>query len=284
MTGFGKATAQLPLGWVTVEIRSLNSKFLDLNLRLPKVIQDKEYLIRNKLTLAIERGKVNFSINLEKSGEDAQSLINHKLVKAYFRELSALADELGQSKDQLLASILRMPEVNSAEQIEDDSWWPALDKLIDAALLDFEQFRHTEGMQTAADMEEAVRIILEKLAQVDPYEQERVALIRQRLSQGLDSWIDEEKIDKNRLEQELIFYLEKLDISEEKQRLKQHCSFFVSSLQEKSGGKKLGFITQEMGREINTLGSKSNHVAIQKLVVDMKNELEKIKEQVLNIL
>jgi uncharacterized protein (TIGR00255 family) len=284
MTGFGKATAQLPLGWVTVEIRSLNSKFLDLNLRLPKMVQDKEYLIRNKLTAAIERGKVNFSINLEKSGEESQSLINHKLVKAYFKELSALADELGQNKEQLLASILRLPEINSAEQLEDDSWWPALDKLIDTALLDFDKFRHTEGLQTARDMETAVQLILEKLAQVDPYEQERVGIIRLRLAQGLDSWLEEEKIDKNRLEQELIFYLEKLDISEEKQRLKQHCQFFVSSLQEKSGGKKLGFITQEMGREINTLGSKSNHVAIQKLVVDMKNELEKIKEQVLNIL
>ncbi len=284
MTGFGKAMAQLPIGLATVEIRSLNSKFLDLNMRLAKPVQDREYLFRNLINSTIERGKVTFSVNIERVGAESGGLINQTLVKAYFLELSGLARDLNQPTDGLLNSILRFQDVTSGDSQADDSWWPAMEKLVKEALAAFDLFRETEGRQTGEDMLAAVDRITDALGKIDPYEQERIETIRKRMQNGLDAFIEEEKIDQNRFEQELIFYLEKLDVSEEKQRLRQHCAFFKSSLNEKSGGKKLGFIAQEMGREINTLGSKCNHVEIQKLVVDMKNELEKIKEQVLNVL
>jgi len=284
MTGFGKATAQLPIGQATVEIRSLNSKFLDLNMRLAKTVQDREYQFRNLINSTIERGKVTFSVNIERSGAESGGLLNQTLVKAYFHELEDLARELNQPTDNLLSSVLRLPEITGGDSHADDSCWPAIEKLVQAALAAFDQFRATEGQQTGVDMIASSDRILLALSKIDPFEQERIETIRKRMKNGLDAFIEEEKIDQNRFEQELIFYLEKLDVSEEKQRLRQHCAFFKSSLNEKSGGKKLGFIAQEMGREINTLGSKCNHVEIQKLVVDMKNELEKIKEQVLNVL
>jgi len=284
MTGFGKATAQLPIGQATVEIRALNSKFLDLNLRLAKPVQDREYQFRQLINSTIERGKVTFSVNVEKSGSENGGLINQTLVKAYFTELEKIATDLNQPTDNLLSSILRLPDVTGGDTPADDNWWPAMEKLVQDALIAFDEFRATEGQQTGADMVASTDRILVALAKIDPFEQERIETIRKRMKNGLEAFIEEEKIDQNRFEQELIFYLEKLDVSEEKQRLRQHCSFFKSSLNEKSGGKKLGFIAQEMGREINTLGSKCNHVDIQKLVVDMKNELEKIKEQVLNVL
>lgn len=253
-------------------------------MRLTKSVQDREYQFRNIINSTIERGKVTFSINIEKSGAENGGLLNQTLVKAYYKELEALARELNQPTDNLLVNILRLPEVTGGDTLADDSWWPDMEKLVQAALAAFDQFRATEGQQTGADMLASTDRILQALAKIDPFELERIDTIRKRMKNGLDAFIEEEKIDQNRFEQELIFYLEKLDVSEEKQRLKQHCAFFKSSLNEKSGGKKLGFIAQEMGREINTLGSKCNHVEIQKLVVDMKNELEKIKEQVLNVL
>lgn len=284
MTGFGKATAQLPIGQVTVEIRSLNSKFLDLTMRLARPVQDREYQFRQMINSSIERGKVTFSVNIEKSGAEKGGLINQTLVKAYFQELEGLAIALNQPTDTLLSNILRLPEITGGDTTADEDWWPAMEKLVQSALQAFDQFRQTEGQQTGADMLASTDRILHALAKIDPFEQERIDTIRKRIKNGLETFIEEEKIDQNRFEQELIFYLEKLDVSEEKQRLRQHCEFFKNSLNEKAGGKKLGFIAQEMGREINTLGSKCNHVEIQKLVVDMKNELEKIKEQVLNVL
>lgn len=284
MTGFGKATAQLPIGQVTVEIRSLNSKFLDLNLRLAKPVQDREYQFRNLINSTIERGKVTFSVNIEKSGAENGGLLNQTLIRAYFKELESIAIELKQPTDNLLSSVLRLPEITGGDASAEEDWWPAMEKLVQEALAAFDQFRLTEGQQTGADMLASTDRILGALVKIDPFEQERIDTIRKRIKNGLETFIEEEKIDQNRFEQELIFYLEKLDVSEEKQRLRQHCDFFKNSLHEKAGGKKLGFIAQEMGREINTLGSKCNHVEIQKLVVDMKNELEKIKEQVLNVL
>ncbi len=284
MTGFGKATAQLPIGQVTVEIRSLNSKFLDLTMRLAKPVQDREYQFRQLINSTIERGKVTFSVNIEKIGAEKGGLLNQNLIKAYFKELEGLAKELNQPTDILLSSILKLPEITGGDNTANEDWWPAMEKLVQDALLAFDLFRQTEGQQTGADMLISTDRILSALAKIDPFEQERIDAIRKRIKNGLETFIEEEKIDQNRFEQELIFYLEKLDVSEEKQRLRQHCDFFKNSLSDKAGGKKLGFIAQEMGREINTLGSKCNHVEIQKLVVDMKNELEKIKEQVLNVL
>lgn len=284
MTGFGKATAQLPIGLVTVEIRSLNSKFLDLNLKLARLVQDREYQFRQLISTPIERGKVTFSVNVERTGKEASKLINESLVSAYYNELKTLSASLGEQNQHLLPIIMRLPEVVGGEQTDDESWWPALELVVHQALSAFDTFRETEGRQTGADMLNCVDNILSALSQIDPFEQERIDTIRKRMQTGLDHALEAEQIDKNRFEQELIFYLEKLDISEEKQRLRQHCDYFKNTLNERSGGKKLGFIAQEMGREINTLGSKSNHVEIQKRVVEMKNELEKIKEQVLNVL
>lgn len=284
MTGYGKASAALPAGMVTVEIRSLNSKFLDLNLRLPRLLQDKEYAIRNLVTAPLERGKITIHIQIESSGSERENLINTALFKSYHREMSTLCDELNLSKQGLAEAILRIPEVSAGEGSAEIGWWSDLEKLIKAAIDQFNQFREEEGRKTGDDMLQSVARIEADLAAVAPYESIRIDHIKNRIKAGLELFVEQEKIDMNRLEQELVYYLEKLDVSEEKQRLAQHCAFFRQNLNQASGGKKLGFIAQEMGREINTLGSKCNQVDIQKLVVNMKNELEKIKEQVLNVL
>ncbi|MFN3530060.1 MAG: YicC/YloC family endoribonuclease [Bacteroidia bacterium] len=284
MTGYGKASAQLSVGVVSVEIRSLNSKFLDLSLRMPRNLQDKEYAIRNLLTAPLERGKITVNIQVEKAIDGKIGLINSDLFRSYHQELNQLAEECGLDKSGLLDAIMRIPEIASGETETEIGWWPELEKLIAQAIQQFNQFRTEEGSKTAEDMLSCVKSIEEDLAAVPNYEKERIDNIRTRIQNGLDMFSEQEKIDMNRFEQELVYYLEKLDVSEEKQRLAQHCAFFRTNLKSGAGGKKLGFIAQEMGREINTLGSKCNHVEIQKLVVNMKNELEKIKEQVLNVL
>lgn len=284
MTGYGKASAALPAGMVTVEIRSLNSKFLDMNLRLPRLLQDKEYAIRNLLNGPLDRGKITVNIQIESSGTERESVVNASLFKAYYRELHALCSELNLPQQGLAEAIMRIPEVAAGEGAAEIGWWSALEKLIKSAVEQFNQFREEEGRKTGDDMLQSVARIEADLAAVAPYENIRIDNIKNRIKAGLELFVEQEKIDMNRLEQELVYYLEKLDVSEEKQRLAQHCSFFRQNLNQPSGGKKLGFIAQEMGREINTLGSKCNQVDIQKLVVNMKNELEKIKEQVLNVL
>lgn len=284
MTGYGKASAALPAGMVTVEIRSLNSKFLDLSLRLPRLLQDKEYAIRNLLNGPLERGKITVNIQIESSGAERESLVNASLFKAYYREMHALCEELNLPQQGLAEAILRIPEVAAGEGVAEISWWADLEKLLKSAIEQFNKFRQEEGRKTGEDMLQSVARIEADLAAVAPYENIRIENIKNRIKGGLELFVEQEKIDMNRLEQELVYYLEKLDVSEEKQRLAQHCAYFRENLNQPSGGKKLGFIAQEMGREINTLGSKCNQVDIQKLVVNMKNELEKIKEQVLNVL
>lgn len=284
MTGYGKVSAHLPVGLVQVEIRSLNSKFLDLGLRIPRVLQDKEYAIRNLVTAPLERGKVTVSIQLERNVDSGSSLLNQRLFKAYHEELSALCEELQLDKSHLLDTIMRLPDVAATENEEAIDWWPELEKLVKDGLTAFDTYRQEEGKKTGDDMLLSCQSIEKDLAAVVPYEGDRIETLRNRIKAGLELFAEQEKIDLNRFEQELVYYLEKLDVSEEKQRLAQHCRYFRENLNKDSGGKKLGFIAQEMGREINTLGSKCNHVEIQKLVVNMKNELEKIKEQVLNIL
>lgn len=285
MTGYGKATATLPVGTVTIEIRSLNSKFLDLSLRLPRQLQDKEYAIRNLVTAPLERGKVSVNIQIERSIDEKANLINTVLFKTYHAELQGLCAELNIDQAQLLPAILGLPDVASAEkEVKEVNWWAALEKLMKEAMASFDLFRAEEGQKTGDEMLLSCESIEKDLAQVPLHEGERIETLRSRIKAGLELFTEQEKIDLNRFEQELVYYLEKLDVSEEKQRLAQHCAFFKENLKQASGGKKLGFIAQEMGREINTLGSKCNHVAIQKLVVNMKNELEKIKEQVLNVL
>jgi uncharacterized protein (TIGR00255 family) len=284
MTGYGKVSAHLPVGLVQVEIRSLNSKFLDLGLRIPRVLQDKEYAIRNLVTAPLERGKVTVSIQFERNVDTGSSLLNQRLFKAYHEELSALCEELQLDKSHLLDTIMRLPDVAATENEEAIDWWPELEKLVKDGLAAYDTYRQEEGKKTGDDMLLSCLSIEKDLAAVVPYEGDRIETLRNRIKAGLELFAEQEKIDLNRFEQELVYYLEKLDVSEEKQRLAQHCRYFRENLNKDSGGKKLGFIAQEMGREINTLGSKCNHVEIQKLVVNMKNELEKIKEQVLNIL
>lgn len=284
MTGYGKVSAHLPVGLVQVEIRSLNSKFLDLGLRIPRVLQDKEYAIRNLVTAPLERGKVTVSIQFERNVDNGSSLLNQRLFKAYHEELSALCEELQLDKSHLLDTIMRLPDVAATENEEAIDWWPKLEKLVKDGLAAYDTYRQEEGKKTGDDMLLSCLSIEKDLAAVVPYEGDRIETLRNRIKAGLELFAEQEKIDLNRFEQELVYYLEKLDVSEEKQRLAQHCRYFRENLNKDSGGKKLGFIAQEMGREINTLGSKCNHVEIQKLVVNMKNELEKIKEQVLNIL
>lgn len=284
MTGYGKVSAHLPVGLVQVEIRSLNSKFLDLGLRIPRVLQDKEYAIRNLVTAPLERGKVTVSIQFERNVDNGSSLLNQRLFKAYHEELSALCEELQLDKSHLLDTIMRLPDVAATENEEAIDWWPELEKLVKDGLAAYDTYRQEEGKKTGDDMLLSCLSIEKDLAAVVPYESDRIETLRNRIKAGLELFAEQEKIDLNRFEQELVYYLEKLDVSEEKQRLAQHCRYFRENLNKDSGGKKLGFIAQEMGREINTLGSKCNHVEIQKLVVNMKNELEKIKEQVLNIL
>ena len=284
MTGYGKVSAHLPVGLVQVEIRSLNSKFLDLGLRIPRVLQDKEYAIRNLVTAPLERGKVTVSIQFERTVDTGSSLLNQRLFKAYHEELSALCEELQLDKSHLLDTIMRLPDVAATENEEAIDWWPELEKLVKDGLAAYDTYRQEEGKKTGDDMLLSCLSIEKDLAAVVPYEGDRIETLRNRIKAGLELFAEQEKIDLNRFEQELVYYLEKLDVSEEKQRLAQHCRYFRENLNKDSGGKKLGFIAQEMGREINTLGSKCNHVEIQKVGVNMKNELEKIKELVLNIL
>jgi uncharacterized protein (TIGR00255 family) len=283
MTGFGKAVAHLPNKKITVEIRTLNSKGLDLNLRIPSVYREKESIIRQMAAQGIQRGKADLAIYMEWIGVAGSPQINMELVKWYYNELKPVADELGAHSD-LLASILRMPEVVKSEREElNEEEWLALEKAIGKAVVHLNEFRAEEGMHLKIEFEKRVGEILKNLEHCLQYEGARVSEIKSRLQAAIDQL--EVQPDKNRLEQELIFYFEKLDVTEEKVRLRKHCDYFLETMNEKeSQGRKLGFITQEMGREINTLGSKSNHAEMQKAVVSMKDELEKIKEQVLNIL
>ena len=283
MTGFGKAVAHLPNKKITVEIRTLNSKGLDLNLRIPSVYREKESIIRQMAAQGIQRGKADLAIYVEWIGVAGSPQINMELVKWYYNELKPVADELGAHSD-LLSSILRMPEVVKSEREElNEEEWLVLERAIGEAVAHLNEFRAEEGKHLKVEFEKRVGEILKNLEHCLQYESARVGEIKARLQAAIDQL--EVQPDKNRLEQELIFYFEKLDVTEEKVRLSKHCDYFLETMNEKeSQGRKLGFITQEMGREINTLGSKSNHAEMQKAVVGMKDELEKIKEQVLNIL
>jgi uncharacterized protein (TIGR00255 family) len=288
MTGYGKATAELPGCKITVEIKSLNSKQADLALRLPYAFSEKELEIRALLSRELERGKISVYINRENLGSLSNSKINTELAKNYYQQLQALKDELGdESATDLMALVMRMPEVVS--QTNDDlneEEELALMQTLKQAIAFTDAYRLQEGEILKADFSLRVGIILDLLKQVDQYEESRIQKVKSRLYGTLMNQIDELKIDKNRFEQELIFYLEKFDVTEEKVRLKQNCDYFIQSINDKeaSNGKKLGFILQEIGREINTLGSKSNDSDMQRLVVQMKDELEKMKEQSLNIL
>ncbi|WP_246249185.1 YicC/YloC family endoribonuclease [Tenuifilum thalassicum] len=288
MTGFGKAEREYKNKKIVVEVRSLNSKQLDLNTRLPGVYRDLEMEIRNLVSKELQRGKVDLSISVEETAETKAIPINEAVFMAYYNQLNSISknNDLELNPSTAIPAVLRLPEVVKAtkEEIEPDELKVVKETCLDAlrALVDF---RKQEGAILQNDLLSRVQHILDYLDKVIPFEKQRIENVRNRLAESLKLLSNDIKVDANRFEQEVIYYLEKLDITEEKVRLKQHCNYFTETVAlNEPVGRKLGFIAQEMGREINTLGSKANDAEIQRIVVMMKDELEKIKEQVLNIL
>ena len=282
MTGFGKASLQLSTKKITVEVKSLNSKGLDLNTRMPSVYRENELALRNLLAQKLERGKVDFSLFVEVTGEETSSKINAAIVKAYIAQMKAILPDADET--ELMKMAVRMPDTMKTEREEiDPNEWKQIQTVIDEAIDNMLSFRTSEGASLEKEFTlriENIRSYMNQALALDP---ERVTAIKERLQTAIDEL--KVNVDTNRFEQELIYYLEKLDITEEKVRLTNHLDYFLQTLNgSEANGRKLGFITQEMGREINTMGSKSNHTEMQKLVVMMKDELEKIKEQVLNVL
>lgn len=287
MTGYGIASFDSGNSKYTVEIKSLNSKFLELSLRLPKIFSEKEFQLRNDCSKQIERGKVNLSINVEQAGSTVKAAgIDTELLKHYYAQLKEVSNDLNEPTSNLLQLALGLPEVvKYGEETVSEDEWKVVEKTFQQAMAAFQQFRVDEGAILEQDVKQRIGIILDNLKLVEIEEPKRVPVIRERLNQFLSEATAREAIDQNRFEQELIYYIDKLDITEEKIRLKAHCDYFIETLKNAdANGKKLGFISQEIGREINTLGSKANDANMQKLVVGMKEELEKIKEQLLNVL
>ena len=288
MTGYGKATAELSDKKINVEIKSLNSKAMDLSTRIAPLYREKEIEIRNEIAKALERVKVDFSLWIDK--KDACELItpiNQDVVVAYYERIRTISETTGiPAPEDWFSTLLRMPDVMTKNDIQElsEEEWKAVHATVLQAIQNLVDFRIQEGAALEKKFREKISNIAKLLTSVDPYEKERVEKIKERITDALEKTISVD-YDKNRLEQELIYYIEKLDINEEKQRLSNHLKYFINTMEDGSGqGKKLGFIAQEMGREINTLGSKSNHAEMQKIVVQMKDELEQIKEQVLNVM
>lgn len=285
MTGYGRATNTYDSKVIIAEVRSLNSKFTDMRVKIPSNFRDKEHQMRRLISERIERGKIDLSIEVKSMQGDEGFGLNVPLFKRYYKELSTLADEMDMPKDGLMGAILRIPNVIMTEEAEvDEEEWKTVERTLGEALENFDNFRKAEGAVIEEDMRLRVRNISSALQLVDPFEQERILLLKNRMRQNLEEFMNKENIDENRFEQEVIFYLEKIDITEEKVRLEQHCTYFLEQLSSNvvSKGRTLSFISQEMGREINTLGAKAYSADIQKLVVKMKDDLEKIKEQVAN--
>ena len=282
MTGFGKASLQLPTKKITVEIKSLNSKGLDLNTRMPSVFREMELGLRNQISQRLERGKVDFSLYVEVTGEETTSKINVPIVKGYINQMKAVIPTADET--ELMKMAVRMPDALKTERDEiDENEWKQIQTVIDEALENIANFRKDEGASLEKEFQLRIANIEKLMNEAVSYDAERIETVKTSLRTALDEL--KINVDENRFEQELIFYLEKYDITEEKVRLGNHLNYFLETLNgTEANGRKLGFITQEMGREINTMGSKSNHTEMQKLVVMMKDELEKIKEQVLNVL
>jgi uncharacterized protein (TIGR00255 family) len=285
MTGFGKAQVALADKKLTIEIKSLNSKQFDLSLRLPSFLKEKESEFRGVLSKEVERGKTECSVSLE-AGMDKPVSINRELFKFYYSELHAISKELGADTEGLFRVTAGMPDVIRPEREElSDEVWEAVQQGLERAIADFNGFREKEGRSLEVDLCNRLAGISQNLIEIASLDKGRTDKIRDRIVSKLKDLTTDQKVDNNRLEQEMVFYVEKLDINEEKVRLASHCQYFEDTLKEKSAqGRKLGFITQEMGREINTIGSKANDAAIQQLVVLMKDDLEKIKEQLNNVL
>lgn len=286
MTGYGKAVAELPNKRITVEIRSLNSKQFDLSARIPSIYREKELILRNMLSRRLERGKVDLTMNVDLLNRDVSSKIDPIILQQYHRELSSLATEMGiATPADWFPVLLRLPDVMRQEnETLSEEEWNSIEVAISEALEELIRFRQQEGEMLQQVLSGKIEAIRSLLAAVEPFEAERTEKIKSRLYESLAS-LEGVEVDRNRLEQEMIYYLEKLDVNEEKTRLAHHLDYFMETLRDNnSQGKKLGFIAQEIGREINTLGSKSNQSGMQRIVVQMKDELEQIKEQILNVL
>jgi uncharacterized protein (TIGR00255 family) len=287
MTGFGKSVAELPQKKITVEIKSLNSKQLDLNIRLPWLYKEKETEIRNIISQRLDRGKIDLTINFDVLDNEIIPVINKNIVKNYFNQLKEIADELNIKVDaEILPAIMKLPDALKTEKQElSENEWNIVREKINESIGQLDSFRAEEGKSQETDLVRCIGKILNFLEEIEKFEGDRITRIRERLNAALEENAASVSIDANRFEQELIFYLEKLDINEEKVRLKKHCEYFLEKIETSPpNGKILNFITQEIGREINTIGSKANDASMQKLVVMMKDELEKIKEQSLNVL
>ena len=288
MTGFGQAVSNSNEATITVEIKSLNSKFLDLNLRLPKLFSEKELELRNLISEKLERGKLSFSIDYQPAvKEEVHQRYNEVLFTAYYAELKRLADRVVAPYDNLFQLALSSPDVteNKVQEELDPTLWEKAQQAITEAIQKFEKFRMEEGKSMEVKLVQYIESIRKELSHVEEIDPKRVEKIRSRIKGNITDFFGSEGFDANRLEQEIIFYIEKLDIHEERVRLKTHLDYFLKALGDKqSNGKKLGFISQEIGREINTIGSKANDAEMQKHVVMMKEELEKVKEQLNNIL
>lgn len=291
MTGFGKAIVNAENRIIHIEIRTLNSKQLDINSRLPLIYREKETDIRTEIGRELERGKIDLIVTIENDQDISGASVNKPLAQRYYNEIVQLAADLGENvSSSVLSDILRMPDVlKNDREIMAEEEWIVLKSGVSEAIAKVNEFRKQEGDLIGKDMNSHLQLILGLLEQVEPFEKSRITNLRDRFNRNQDEFLETpgkmDKFDENRFEQEIFWYLEKLDISEEKQRLRKHCEYFTETLKSNdSNGRKLGFITQEVGREINTLGSKAYDVEIQKIVVQMKDELEKIKEQLGNVL
>lgn len=287
MTGYGKAEVQLESGKITIELRTLNGKTADINIKSQLLPKDKELLVRQKIADKLYRGTIDFFVTFEANAVSSAKHINQSLAEEYFRQISALSEKLGVNTDSalFLNTVLRFPDVidNTRQDIINDENWPVVEKAIDQAIDNTNDYRSREGVALYRDVTSRVNNILELENEVESFDGERIATVRAKIEKAIAELML--KPDQSRFEEEMIYYLEKFDINEEKVRLRQHCKYFMDTIDgEAFPGKKLGFIIQEMGREINTTGSKANHAGIQKIVVRMKDELEKIREQSMNIL
>lgn len=287
MTGFGKTEFEVGTKKITLEIKSLNSKQLDINTRVPSMYREKDLEIRRLISETLTRGKVDFAIYLDNLGTESTSRINAAIIKDYYAQLKAVHEELGLViNESIMQSIMRLPETVKMvyDELDETEWLVVRENLI-KTLENLNTFRDQEGLALKADIDANIANILDLLNQVEPFETQRMENVKIKIKESLDALQLNGSLDKNRFEQELIYYMEKLDINEEKVRLANHCSYFTETMNEgEPSGRKLGFIAQEIGREINTLGSKANESNLQRIVVQMKDNLEKIKEQVLNVL
>lgn len=285
MTGFGKATKEFQNKTVSVEIRSLNSKNVDLSLRLSSLYRDKEHELKSEVSRLLERGKIDLSVYVEPKVQETPVEVNTELAKLYHAKIKQLAIDLNEDYSNVLSHVLKMPDVLKSERKEpNEQDWKDIFQVIVSAISALNKFREDEGKSIEKDFESRLEVIEQCLESIKEFDSNRILTIKERIRKNLEDAVGKDKVDNNRFEQELIYYIEKLDINEEKVRLKTHLDYFLTTMREPSGGRKLNFIAQEIGREINTIGSKANDAGMQKMVVLMKDELEKIKEQTNNVL